>query len=428
MVHNAVALRNPSTARKRNTQWKYPFCARTSNALFNIQDDVYDVYLTEPAGFVGVIDQIVITTGMASAAGVDENKKLTISVDGVNDVIFNLTSENGTTAAFTGQNITIPVNGGIIVAPGNTIRVRSSGQVNNTFANVAFYGHHMRIAEAAQLGIYQGQWVSGQDSMGNFFIGTPGNLVNGVRTTLIAAAAAAGKCIEIMGMWFTGSTLTSAVESLLIEATDGATHRKVARAFNAFGATNLVNMFRVNHGSGNMRVRLPVGYGLAATAVGAGAAAGNLHCAIWGRYVPAQETYEGTGVPNQAATASKYFWYYDETTTANSATALFPATQSPACDLVVEGWMTSGIGGGTSGSTLCYADNVHPIVPSLSFGNAVSAALVVDDVAIPVQSGDILSTGRIGVNAPLGLAHTVWGRIISRDGHYSDDTQVFTGA
>lgn len=384
-----------------------PFFARTRT---NVASS-YTTLMTVPADTVAVIDYIsVIGTHDNTAA----NGTVTFSIDGTNDLTFVFPGEVGAAGTVgTSHSMRIPVNGGMVIGPGKTLRVKSNNAVIEWIVSAGVRGYFMPAAEAAKLGLYAGQTSS---SVPCNFAYSSGSLVASTRTVMVPALA--GYSIEINGVWFTGSTLTAtAGDSLLLEFSDGAaTHRKVMKVFN--GQTTSANYFanRLNTGSGNVLIRGPVGYNLSATA-STNAASNKLSAVVWGRYVPAQETYDGTGVVNTTSTTGgKLFWYYTETNTGSNIETALPTTANAVA--IVKGFISSANGAAGSSSGIGISTSVLPIGTLHVHVPSAGNTLVEDDLHSPVLASDKL--GFINQTAATGVAMTMWGEL-------KQDTAVSTG-
>lgn len=405
-------LRNRSRYLKSTS--RVPFYARTRSAMSGASGyatNSYVTLMTVPADTVAVIDSIMVSGLHDNTAA---NGTVTFSIDGTNDLAFVFPGEVGAAGAVgTNHVMRVPVNGGMVIGPGKTLRVKTNNAVVEWLASAGVRGYFLSVAEAARLGLYAGQTTSAQPCN---FAYSSGSLTASTRTVMVPAIA--GYSIEINGVWFTGSTLTAtAGDTLLLEFSDAsATHRKVMKVFN--GQTTSANYFahRLNTGSGKVLIRGPVGYNLSATA-STNAASGKLQAVVWGRYVPNQETYDGTGIVNTTSTSGgRLFWYYTETNTGSNLEQALPTTAGSVA--VVKGFMSSanGAAGSSSGIGISTSNlpigSLHVHVPSA--GNT----LVEDDLHSPVLASD--KVGFLNQTAATGVAMTMWGELLP-------DTAVSSG-
>nr|MBP7572309.1 hypothetical protein [Acidobacteriota bacterium] len=275
-------------------------------------------YITTGAGQVAVIDKIVLRCALADAAASPLSVKLTLTLNG-STMDFAWRTFDGATAGFAaGRVYTLRPKGSLVVNPSSSLTM-TSDTLGIVFARVDY--RMVGIEEAISAGYLAG----------TTFNITHGNLVSGTRTALISAATVtSSRCLEINGFAITGNMATStgaSPGSVLLEFSDGSTHRKIVRNCYSSADPEHNNPMIVS----DCVIRGPAGYGLYVTANKTVSGTDIVRASVWGRYVPSdrQSTFPGTGVAPGATDAcdtGDYFWLYNENTTHLGTYEVFPST------------------------------------------------------------------------------------------------------
>ncbi len=381
-------------------------------------------YITTGVSQVAVIDKIVLRCALPDAAASPASIKVILTLNG-STMDFAWRTFDGSTAGFTsGRTYVLRPKGSLVVNPSSSLTL-TSDTASLVFARVDY--RMVGLEEAINAGYLAG----------TTFNITHGNLVSGTRTALISAATVtSSRCLEINGFAITGNMATStgaSPGSVLLEFSDGSTHRKIVRNCYSSADPEHNNPMIVS----DCVIRGPAGYGLYVTANKTVSGTDIVRASIWGRYIPSdrQSTFPGTGVAPGATDAcdtGDYFWLYNENT-AQANYEVFPSTTMARSENVctIDGYaISAGLNTGAQCLFSVASAASSKVYSAVMAGVGVaSQTWVEDDLEMQVRVDDrpcLSIFNAAGTATNLGML--VWGRMGGPSLSAGQDAKNYTTA